>query len=90
MTSRLQTVRFVSLTDLFSGVTVEYNWFYDSQMTWGDATHTLYPVSRLKEVVEDVIFDCDADDDADDIFIANEMIKAMDGYSPETLVDMEN
>jgi len=65
---------------------VNYEWFIDSGMTWGDAEYTLYRVERLRDVIKQ--FNTKHEKDGGEL--ARKMLIALEPYDDDDLIDMES
>ena len=76
------------LTDVFADMKddVDYEWFIDSGMTWGDAEYTLYRVERLRDVIKQ--FNTKHENDGGEL--ARKMLIVLKPYNDDDLIDMES
>jgi len=86
--SPLSQIHFHHLTDVFADMEdeVDYEWFINSGMTWGDADYTLYRVERLRGVINE--YDNKQENDGGEL--ARKMIAALELYDDDDLIDMES
>jgi len=86
--SPLSQIHLHHLTDVFADMKddVDYEWFINSGMTWGDADYTLYRVERLRDVIKQY----DTKHENDGGKLARKMLRLLELYDDDDLIDMES
>jgi len=94
--SPLSQIHLHHLTDVFADIKnvdhnwfINYEWFINSGMTWGDADYTIYRVERLRDVIKQ--YDNKQDDNKQDplmLLLARKMLDVLEPYDDDDLISM--
>lgn len=81
----LNTLRYIDLYDVFDGLDLDMGWFYDAGVMFGENNYTLITVKQIRNILNNIA----TTENMDNWPLANVMLERLEGYSEETLVNLE-